>query len=185
MIKEYDLFLPWKDGDSHPVFAKIAGETLFRLNPHWIISEYSGKGQSFSAELIDHETEKKFSLTGNIVIKDNGCPEISASNHQDLIWESIHFFLKEGNLHAQVAYHADPPEEQERQVVLWLRSIKEYLRLYTAGTVNAKIFRFLMNRVILKMTPSQRKICLMLIRVTILEIIAILLILVGWFFIFR
>ncbi len=37
-----------------------------------------------------------------------------------------------------------------------------------------------MNRIILKMTPSQRKISLMLIRLTVVEIFVILLIVVGY-----
>jgi len=74
----------------------------------------------------------------------------------------------------------EPDEAVERLVVLWIRSIKEYLRMYLKNTLNTIFFRYIMNKIILKMTPSQRKISLMLIRLTVVEIFVILLIVIGY-----
>ena len=52
--------------------------------------------------------------------------------------------------------------------------------MYLKNTLNTVFFRYIMNKIILKMTPSQRKISLMLIRLTVVEIFVILLILVGY-----
>lgn len=182
MRKEYDIYLPWDTKKHHDVFVRVREEFLFRLNPHWVINSFSCAEESYVAEITDHETDQSSVLKGGYTIGPDGFPRISAENGD---WHSVNFFEKNGSLHAEVNYIEDPPEEVERQVVLWLRSVKEYLRLYTANSINARFFRLIMNRIILQMTPSQRKISLMLIRITILELLVIVLILVGWFFFIR
>jgi len=182
MKKEYDLYLDWDSGTSAKAFTKIDKESLFRLNPHWIINSFESSEDSYIARITDHETERDSVLQGNITFNHTGLPCLAA---QDTIWERITFGAKGGHLHAYVDYTEEPSAEEERRIVLWLRSIKEYVRLYTKTTLNTWVFRYIMNRIVLKMTPSQRKISLMLIRVTVLEMVAILLILVGWFFLFR
>lgn len=185
MNKEYDLYLPWtttENTTAKTVFSQIKEEFLFRLNPHWIITKFSCLEGSYTAEITDHETEVSKTVTGSYSLNNGGFPQLSGD---DIEWQSIRFFLKNGSLHAEVSYTEEPPEEVERKIVLWLRAIKEYLRLYSENTLNTRFFKMLMNRVILPMTPSQRKISLMLVRLTVLELLIIVVILVGWFFFFR
>ena len=182
MQREYDLFLNFTSRDAEKVFSRISLESFFRLNPHWIIQRFTRSGENYEVDLEDHETGEKISLRGCFVGDKDGFPLIKAENN---LWQAISFHEKDGNLHAVVTYSETPEEDQERRLVLWLRSIKEYLRLYIKTTLNTRLFRLLMNRVILPMTPSQRKISLMLTRITILEIVVILIILVGWFVFFR
>jgi hypothetical protein len=95
----------------------------------------------------------------------------------------VEVFISDDKLMGLVEYGCEEDElaeDVERHVVLWLRSVKEYLRMYLTNSLNARVFRYIMNRVILKMTPSQRKISLMLIRLTVVEIFIILLIVVGY-----
>lgn len=182
MQREYDLFLDFNTSDTEKVFGRISLESLFRLNPHWIIQSFTSSGENYEADLEDHESGEKIPLRGSYLRDEEGLPAIQAENN---LWHAINFREKNGSLHAVVSYSEPPEEDQERQLVLWLRSIKEYLRLYSKSTLNTRFFRLLMNRVILPMTPSQRKISLMLTRITILEIVVILIILVGWFVFFR
>lgn len=183
MRKEYDLCLPWEEQTDHDVLAGIKNEFLFRLNPHWIINDFSTSSQSYSADISDHETGQPAPLSGTIQWDvDNYILSISSDGDE---WTAINFFAKGGSLQVEVTYLSEPPEDIERKVVLWLRSIQQYLRLYKTSSLNTRFFRMLMNRVILQMTPSQRKISLMLVRITILELLVITLILVGWFFFFR
>ena len=179
MNSQYDLSLPWEENRTQEIFSQIGQEFLFRLNPHWIINGFSSSEESFRAEITDHETEQSFVITGKYYLNEGGYPEISTDQHP---WQLIKFVLKDGSLHAQVSYSSEPEEATERHVILWLRSVKEYLRLYTKNSINTRFFRLLMNRVVLQMTPSQRKISLMLVRITILELLVIVVILVGWFF---
>jgi hypothetical protein len=178
MNREYDLFLSWDASKGTKIFAVIDDELYFRLNPHWIIDSFSSSSGGYSVQITDHATDQSISLEGTISCNSDGFPRITSDGDE---WQAISFCEKNGNLHAEVSYTDAPSEEVEKQLVFWLRSIKEYLRLYATNTINTRFFRMLMNRVILKMTPSQRKISLMLIRITMLEILVILIILVGWF----
>ena len=182
MNREYDLFLPWKTADSITVFDQIKPESLFRLNPHWVINEFACTENVFTADMADHETGSPVNLSGEYNRDRSGFPIISADNSE---WGVIRFLEKDGSLHADVSYVTEPPEEIEQKIVLWLRAIKEYLRLYLTKSLNTRFFKLVMNRVILPMTPSQRKISLMLMRITVLEILVIFIILFGWFFFLR
>lgn len=182
VAKEYDLCLPWEAEKDRNVAARVSDESLFRLNPHWIIKDFTSSPTAYTAELVDHETGTPATLNGEIVRDKNTLITITADGGE---WRTITLLEKNGTLWAEVLYSGEPPEEIERKVVLWLRAIQQYLRLYKTDSLNTRFFRLLMNRVILTMTPSQRKISLMLIRITILELLVIVLILVGWFFFFR
>lgn len=182
MQKEYDLFIPWNTVKNNPVFTRITAENIFRLNPHWVINSFEYSSDNYSSEITDHESEQAKSLAGSYRIDKEGFPVISAENHD---WQLIRFFEKDASLHVNVTYGEDPPEKVETLVVFWLRSIKEYLRLYTKNSINTRVFRFIMNRVILQMNPSQRKISLMLIRLTILEVLLIVALVIGWFIFYR
>ncbi len=181
MQKEYDLNLP-VGGTTQQLSLPhlLPAETLIRLNPHWIVEKLTTENNTFTAALKDHETEQAFQLTGCLA---STAPQTLELCFLEGDYEKICFFQKDNGFWAEVCYRSgqeEPSEAIERLTVLWIRSIREYLRLYLTNTPNTIFFRFIMNRVILNMTPSQRKISLMLIRLTVLEIIVILLIVVGY-----
>ena len=181
MQKEYDLSLPIQ-GKKLPLCLTdlLSVETFFRLNPHWIIENLVAENGAFTAALKDHESEKSFQLTGILSSLDTRTLEVAFDQGD---YRKIRLFAKDGGFWATVIYSSDdkePDEAVERHIVLWIRSIKEYLRMYLKNTPNTIFFRYIMNRIILKMTPSQRKISLMLIRLTVVEIFVILLIVVGY-----
>jgi len=181
MQKEYDLSLPVAEAKKPLVLSDLLSvETFLRLNPHWIIESVTDAGGSFEAGIKDHVTEKKISIKGTITATAPGRLVIIMDHDA---YKTIEIFTTKEELMGIVTYGCtedDLTEDVERHVVLWLRSVKEYLRMYLKDSLNAKIFRFMMNRIILKMTPSQRKISLMLIRITVVEIFVILLIVVGY-----
>ncbi len=179
MKKEYDLFLSWDNSKNEEIFSCIDNEAYFRLNPHWTITSLSSAENGYLIEIVDSVTGQAASMQTTVTRESAGFPVITADI---TFWESISFGERNGSLYAEVAYDAAPTDEVEKQIVFWLRSIKEYFRLYATNSINTRFFRMLMNRIILKMTPSQRKISLMLIRITILEVVVMVLILVGWFF---
>ena len=183
MQKEYDLNLP-AHGKNKPL--SLAGllsvETLLRLNPHWIVENLNEKNGTFTATFKDHESEKKFQLTGSLAFPDAQTLELS---FDEGYYQMIRLFPKDAGFWSEVVYRTEeeqqePGEDIERHVVLWIRSIKEYLRMYLKNTPNTVFFRYIMNRIILKMTPSQRKISLMMIRLTVVEILVILFIVIGY-----
>ena len=181
MQKEYDLSLPAGDakrplilGDLLPV------ETLLRLNPHWIIENVEEGDDHFSANLKDYVTDVSFCLKGTLTISGQNTITLTMDHEK---YQAIDIYITDGSLLATVTYpcvEEELIEEDERYVVLWLRSVKEYLRMYLKDTMYARMSRYVMNKITLPMNPSQRKISLMLIRFSAVEILVILLIVVGY-----
>lgn len=181
MQKEYDLSLPVAEAKSPLDLRKLLPvETFFRLNPHWIVEEIEEDGGSFVASLKDHVSGTEFTVKGEVAMTESNRLVLTLDHEA---YRNIEVFTTSDKLMGGVEFgveEGDLTEEVERHVVLWLRSVKEYLRMYLSNTLNARMFRYVMNKVILKMTPSQRKISLMLIRITVVEILVILLIVVGY-----
>ena len=65
-------------------------------------------------------------------------------------------------------------------MLLWIRAIQEYLRLYATTTPQTLVFRGIMNSMMLKMNPSQRKITIMLTKITVIELLVTVIIVVGY-----
>lgn len=181
MQKEYDLSLSVAEAKHPLVLGEVLSvDTLLRLNPHWIIESVDDCNEHYSAELKDYVTGEEFSLEGSFERVEDG-KVVLTLNHEK--YSTITFFIADGSLQAAVTYlygEDDLGEEDERYVVLWLRSVKEYLRMYLKDTLYAKCSRYIMNKVTLQMNPSQRKISLMLIRFTVVEIFVILFVVIGY-----
>ncbi len=181
--KKYDCGLEIQDSRKKIRIGDILNaDKLLRLNPFWFVNSLTTDGDQFTAELKDYRNDQEFQLKGTCVFdKDN----LISIDFVDGEWTSITLFVKEGNqLWAKVNFReqvAEPESEEEQNLVYWLRGIKEYLRLYFTNSLNTRFFRMVMNNMILKMNPSQRKICVMIVRFTILEIVVIAIIVAGYF----
>ena len=158
------------------------GDRILHLHPNWFILEFNQnidqEEKGFTALLKDYATEENFTLTGmvNFDGPENMLLEITLLEGFDT---RITFTVQEKRLHVQVQSPAEL--DPEDPILLWIRAIREYLRLYFKTTLSTLFWRPVMNRMVLTMNPSQRKICLMLVRFTFLEILVILLIVVGYF----
>ncbi len=157
----------------------IDAERMVRLHPHWHVAGLKPRGDGVTAQLKDNATDEYFELHFNLTFPTSD--EILLAFENGPI-QRIHFFFEEGRLKVLFDPHGeDLSPEEEQNLTLWLQSIRQYLRLYLRTTPYTRFFRFLMNRIILPMNPSQRKICLMLYRFTLLEIVVILIIVIGYF----
>lgn len=179
MQKEYDLALDLKGREVSRLFRRLFdAEKLLRLHPHWFIEEMKEEGGEVSARIKDHATETYFDIRFALVFRD------PAGMALDFKHESLHaitLFNKNDRLYASVSGDmAEHELDQRYDLGLWLRSIREYLRLFITTTPNTLFFRFIMDHAILKMNPSQRKVSLMILRFTALEILVIVLIVIGY-----
>lgn len=95
------------------------------------------------------------------------------------------FERSQGKIVVRLVNHRAPAEPDDFQLELWLRGIYGYLGLYTQSTPGRLINRAIINRFLIPMNPSQRKICIMIYRFTVLEVVVILLIVVGYLFFMR
>jgi len=184
MEKEYDLGIPLCDGKKPFVPARhLDLDKLLRLHPNWFIETLETSGDTFTASLKDYVTDKTFSLAGRL---ETSSPDTVILEMTSGVVRRLHIRIGPKGLQALVIYQStEPSKEEEETVLLWIRSIGQYLRLYISTTPNTLFFRLVMNRMLLKMNPSQRKISIMLIRITIVEMAVIVIILLGYFFVGR
>lgn len=183
MEKDYDLDLKRKPNASGPNLKAIFDlDKLHRLHPHWVIEGQSEADEGTRFEIRDHATDERFSHTAVLIFDDSEDMPALRLDLDGGPFSSLRLHIKEGRFTVTTR---QPASEMEENLLLWLRGIREYLRLYLTTTPNTLLFRLLMNRVILTMTPSQRKICLMLFRFTLLEILVIVMIGVGWMLFMR
>jgi hypothetical protein len=161
-------------------------EKLLRLHPHWFVEDVQQNDEYMLAKLRDYDTEKDFSLA---LVLDGGANRKGAVDAgtvfrialQEYGATEIVFFTDKEKTRVRITYlDENPTEECIQDVLLWIRGIQEYLRLYLRTTPRTLFFRLVMNKMVLQMNPSQRKICLMIARVTVVELVVTLVIVIGY-----
>jgi hypothetical protein len=172
--QEVDLGLGVPDHfNAGPLFPE---DRILRLHPNWFILDFSKKKKTFSARIKDYDTEAESSISGDLVFDSSEGRLIEIELNSST---RITFFTRSGRLHVRLEAPAEP--EPTNPILLWIKAIREYLRIYLRKTPATLFWRLVMNRIILTMNPSQRKICLMIARFTLLEVLVIILIVVGYF----
>ncbi len=185
--KTYDLGLSPAAADLD-IGAILDEERLLRLHPHWYVDSTAPQPDGLAADLRDHASDRAFSLVLRLETPTDGdaggdrqrrpVMRLHLSGYRA---DELFFFVDRGRARVLVRYRADTVDgDDEQDVLLWIRAIQEYLRLYTVTTLRTRFFRVLMNRMILSMNPSQRKICLMIAKVTAIELLVILILVLGY-----
>jgi len=177
--QEFDLGLQVPaDFDMQSLFPN---DRLLRLHPHWFISDFKQNESSFSADIKDYATQEKFSLTGSVIYPETAHEfmRIKLSNGLE---KEIIFLEQDGTLKVQIVSFHGTIIVDDDPFLLWIRGIREYIRLFLKQTPVTLFFRILMNRMVLKMDPSQRKISMMITKITAIEVLVIILIVVGYVF---
>lgn len=176
ILQEFDLGL--QVPPSFGIQSLFPKDRLLRLHPHWFITDFKQNESSFSAEVEDYATQEKFSLTGSVAYPDT-THEFMRINLSGGLEKKIIFLDRDGTLKAQVVSSHDPISDDD-PLLLWIRGIREYIRLFLKKTPITLFFRVLMDRMVLKMDPSQRKISMMITKITAIEVLVIILIVVGY-----
>ena len=181
MEKEYELHLDLgARGSNSFICEHLTLDRIVRLNPYWKIIGLEEKGDDgYELDAMDHETDEPFELVGTTISSPQSGVTLCADERE---WSEIVFYLKDGGLWALVSSVDGLTEKDEERMIYWFRSVREYLRLYVKDTLWSKAHRYIMNKILLPMSPSQRKISLMMIRLSVLEIFVILLAIVGYYY---
>ena len=179
MEKNYNLELSFNAAPQDlRVDSLLTGETLLRLHPHWFVEGFSQADNQVVVDLRDYASDQTFRLRYRVDADADGLPILEFDEGP---LQKVWFNLQAGILHARVISDQDfTILEETFGLGLWLRGIREYIRLYLNNSLNTLFFRTLMNRAMLKMNPSQRKICIMIYKITVVEIILILVIIIGF-----
>ncbi len=187
MEQVIDLYLPPEATVKLDIKGILDEEKLLRLHPHWFVEELEPQDTYIQASLRDYDTENEFAL--GLRLDCSSPPENSADCEVVFSIQLFQYGVKEivfyvdggSTTRVRISYVDDTPQQQlVDDVLLWVRGIQEYLRLYISATPRTLFFRVLMNRMVLQMNPSQRKICLMIARFTVVEIVVILAIVLGY-----
>jgi hypothetical protein len=185
MEKIYDLLLPTTATDLD-ILQLLDENKLLRLHPHWFIEETERRNNALFATLRDYATEEVFSL--GLKLETTLQPDDPINSELlmrvtllDYGVKELLFFVQQEKTKVRVRFDDEQPDDElEQNILLWIRAMQEYLRLYATTTPHTVFFRLLMNRMILQMNPSQRKICLMITKITVIELVVIIVLVVGY-----
>lgn len=188
MEKIYDLKIP-ADKTRELDLRRILNEKkLLHLHPHWFVGECQEQDNGLVASLKDYETENEFQLGLRIEFTPSHLNEPDSQVVMRIVLSEfavseLLFFSKLGRMQVKIIGCSDTIDgEVEKSMLLWIRAMQEYIRLYTSNKPTALLFRLIMNKMMLTMNPSQRKICIMLTKITVVELVVIFVIVVGYVF---
>ena len=185
MEKTYDLILPAATAELD--IAKLLDEhKLLRLHPHWFVEEEERHDDILFTTLRDYDTEQTFSLGLQLAFDpaSDDPPESTIIMRIALFDYGVRellFFVRQDKTQVRVRYDEEQSDDElEQNMLLWVRAIQEYIRIYASTSPYTLFFRLLMNRMVLQMNPSQRKICLMISKITVVEVVVIIVIVIGY-----
>jgi len=168
--------LPW----NAKFWDKLTSKTLMRLNPHWHIEK--PKATDYPVE--DVLVEAEFKTAPELISGENTFtakfPEIgltlSARACEDGADTALSFTMDKNSDSTFTA------EDAARTMQYWLPSLREYYRLHASNSLKHRCWRFFMDKVMLTMNPSQRRISGFMFKLTVLECLLIVILGVGWFY---
>ncbi len=188
MEKIYDLKVSAQKIRQLDLSRLLNEEKLLHLHPHWFVGDCQMQERGLFTSLRDYETENEFELglqlnfTPAQMIDPHKQPVMSISLFEYGVNELL-FFSENDTMKVKVRGEGDVLDgETEHSMYLWIRAIQEYIRLYTSNRFSTLFFRMIMNKMILNMNPSQRKISIMITKITLVEILVIIVIVVGYVF---
>jgi hypothetical protein len=193
-----DLMKYIKESVSLPVSEKLAFQVvsdvdlILRLSPYWSLKKFiplsagiPGTGSRFEAVIEHYGKELTESLILEIVefYKNE---KISLKIEEGIL-KRINFVIESNSEGVRLTHQflLDSEDESiikgsEHELYYWLRSIGEYLKLAGGGSFYKKLFRWFMDKVWLRMTLSERKIAIIMVSISIIEIILLLVLSLIW-----
>ncbi|MGE4290573.1 MAG: hypothetical protein AB7E32_00060 [Desulfovibrio sp.] len=170
------LGLPW----NQDFWERLQPLTLLRLNPHWNMEP--GPGPAWNVE--DVLVEQRFTAAPEISVDQGSWTArfpaagllLSARSRDDganteLRWDYEQAAEGTGLL----------PAQAQSTVQYWLPSLREYYRLFESDGLKHRFWRLFMDKVMLTMNPTQRRICSFIFKFTLLELLLIFVLLVAYF----
>ena len=102
--------------------------------------------------------------------------------------KEINFIIEKNNTGIQLTHQflIDSIEDEtvlkgtKNELFYWLRSIGEYLKLAEGKTLRQRFLKWLMDRVWLRLTLSERKIAIIITKISILELVLLLVLIIIW-----
>ncbi len=168
-------------------------EKVFRLNPHWTVQRFAVSpvrklqpGSVIEAELVDYATSETYRLRGTCTSFE--APKRLTLEYRESSKRETKFCVSEADTGSRITVeevYGDEENEKRlqwhrNQLDFWLRSIIAYLKLQAAAGIKARVTRWFMDRFWIPATPSGRRISIIVFKLSLVELVLIVAIIVGW-----
>lgn len=158
----------------------LKAKPLMRLNPHWHIQKPTTGSYPVEDVLVETEfkTAPVLEFDGNTfkaTFNEIGLT-LSARACEEGKNTALSFEVENKKDSAFTA------EDAARTMQYWLPSLREYYRLHESNSIKHRCWRFFMDKVMLTMNPTQRRISGFMFKLTVLECLLIVILGVGWFY---
>lgn len=154
-------------------------ERLLRLNPQWGVLSIQGdltaaKGSQFVINVLYDRSEKEIKYDAKIEEYIEG-ELITIRLDADFMSRFFSFTVIDDGDASVIKYNetgsGEPQVEKKREIFLWLRSIANYITIQEKKTLFSRVWKWFLDKVWLKMSPSGKRIALI---VVISELLALL-----------
>lgn len=163
-------------------------ETWFRLNPEWEVRSFKKTSDSalvaFTLEVTYDRSEQRIFYNGSVEMLDDGIAlTLDGENAR-----RIHVMFAGGapRVHTirleEISPHELEPRNQT-ELVFWLKSTCDYLSISTRTGVLWRVLRFLLDKIWLRLSPTGRRVVLLVIAFEVLGLVLLIgfLIINRWF----
>ncbi|MBI5025931.1 MAG: SRPBCC family protein [Nitrospirae bacterium] len=172
--------------DKSKVFAILSDiEKIYRLSPYREVKSIEPPvsyplqiNSQYSIKLVRYEDESELNCIMKVnelreneflALNISGDKTVERTYHLEDVSGKVRITQRESFMCSEEESEA-LSRKNLREIQFWLRSIGEYLRLYEKPTLWRKGFLCFMDRFWIPMSPSQRKISILVIKITILEL---------------
>ena len=166
---------------------------ILRLSPYWSlkklksISDIPIKEGSRCEATIEYYAKEITETHGLEVVEYLQDKKISLKVENGVLKE-INFIIEKNDNGIRLTHQflIDSIEDEtvlkgtKNELFYWLRSIGEYLKLAEGKTLRQRFFKWFMDRVWLRLTLSERKIAIIVTKISILELVLLLVLIVIW-----
>jgi hypothetical protein len=145
-------------------------ERWFRLNPQWEVLSAEGcangiESRIFNLKVRYDRTDEEIDYSGTVEeIRDGELLTIRLNAaYPRLITIKVIEDNDVANLHYEEVSTDEPIIEEKRELILWVKSIADYLLIQERKTMISSVWKWLIDKFWLKMSPSGRRISLFII----------------------
>lgn len=165
---------------------------ILRLSPYWSLKELKPLTEGPVKEGSKYEATIEY--YGKDITETHGLEVIELLSNKKIsfkveegILKEISFNIEKDSDGIRLAHRflIDSDDEAilkgtRSELVFWLRSVGEYLKLAEGKTLWKRFFKWFMDRVWLRLTLSERKIAIIVTKISILELVLLLILVLAW-----
>ena len=189
MTYSYKLMMPLAKETVFSFFYEL--EKWFRLNPQWeVLSLENGKrakeNEQFTLRVKYDRTEKEVLYKGTVEeFRDNQITVRLDAEVPRLITVKLNDAENGMSiLSYEEVSDVEPPVEEKRNLNLWIKSVANYTLLSRKKTLPSRIWKWIVDKIWLKMSPSGRRIAFFIVVAEAATLVFFILLL-AWLLIFK